>query len=417
MPSSSTKLNTRITLADSVLHNTTSCTSVHSLSPKRILIVGNDAHDMVHFRGKLLQKMCALGLEVHAALPSASAEVSRQLNEWGIQVHKIPLSRAGLNPIRDTRVIFRLTSLCRELRINCVLSYTIKPVLYASIAARLAGIPNIYSIITGLGYAFAGKEFKRRILRLLVIDPLYRVALRLNSRVLFLNQDDMNLFKISRLLPDDVPVGLLDGEGVDLQRFQPCPLPDAPSFLLIGRLLADKGIREYVSAARIVKAQHPSCRFRLVGGIDECNPASITPKELSEWVDEGVIEYLGKLNDVRPAIRDSSVYVLPSYREGMPVSILEAMAMGRSVITTDAPGCRDTVPDGLNGFLVPVRSVMELAAAMQQFVHDPELSLTMGKESLHLARSRYDVRKVTSDILSAMSIEQPSTSLSSITSC
>jgi glycosyltransferase involved in cell wall biosynthesis len=216
--------------------------------------------------------------------------------------------------------------------------------------------------------------------------------------VFFQNPDDEALFRQLDLLPVDNP------SCVDVADYLVVPLPENTSFLLIARLLGDKGVREYAKAAKKVRQAHPQVSFKLVGWIDD-NPDAIGQHELDEWVNSGTLEFLGKLADVRLAIAGSNVYVLPSYREGTPRTVLEAMAMGRPVITTDAPGCRETVVDGDNGFLVPVKSVDELAAAMIRFIENPELVAKMGQRSRQVAEQKYDVHRVNEFMLAEMGVE------------
>jgi glycosyltransferase involved in cell wall biosynthesis len=281
---------------------------------------------------------------------------------------------------------------------DVVLAYTVKPVIYGSICARIAKVPVMASMITGLGYAFSGDTLKRQLINILV-RFLYLFGIRDNKVVFFQNPDDLKLFQSLGLIKDrNCPI-LINGSGIDLSRFTPKPFPSEISFLLIARLIKEKGIREYIEAARIIKRKHPKVRFRLVGMLDK-NPTSITTEELDNWVKEGIIEFLGLLNDVRPAITDSSVYVLPSfYREGTPRTVLEAMAMGRAVITTDAPGCRETVTEGINGFLVPVKNIPALVEAMEKFIVKPSLIPEMGSASRQKAVDKYDVKKVNHVIL------------------
>ena len=220
----------------------------------------------------------------------------------------------------------------------------------------------------------------------------------------FQNPDDEALFREFQLLPETVPSTVVNGSGVDVAEYSVAPLPDKPCFLLIARLLGDKGVREYAQAAQLVKAVYPEAVFRLVGWIDD-NPDAITQRELDQWVGSGLLEFLGRLDDVRPAISDCSVYVLPSYREGTPRTVLEAMAMGRAVITTDAPGCRETVVDGDNGFLVPVKDVNALADAMIKMVATSGLAASMGERSRRIAEEKYDVHKVNAAMLEGMGIQ------------
>ena len=226
-----------------------------------------------------------------------------------------------------------------------------------------------------------------------MVVSLYRIALRRADSVLILNEDDVALFLAYRMVPKE-KIRLIDGIGLDLNVFQMVPPVWQPlSFLMMGRLLIEKGIYEYVEAARVVKKKYPEARFILVGGID-ANPGSITESCVCKWVAEGVIEWPGQVSDVRPWIAQASVFVLPSYREGLPRSTQEAMAMGRPVITTDVPGCRQTVADGENGFLVPVRNPEALADAMLRFLESPDLVRSMGKRSRDIAESRFDAHKI-----------------------
>ena len=290
----------------------------------------------------------------------------------------------------------------RSIKQDAFLGYTIKPVLYGSLAARLAGISGIFSIITGLGYAFSRGDSRQRFAGI-IAQFLYKISLSCNQKVYFQNPDDRNLFKELGFLRGADQVVLINGSGVDVSFFKKTPFPTGVSFLLIARLIKDKGIIEYVEAARIIKAKYPGVLFRLVGWFDD-NPTSIKKEDLDLWMEDGIIDYLGRLEDVRPAITASSVYVLPSYREGTPRTVLEAMSMGRPVITTDAPGCRETVIDGENGFLIPIKDVNALVQAMERFILQPELVVKMGKRSREIAEVKYDVHKVNTVIMQAMGL-------------
>ena len=230
------------------------------------------------------------------------------------------------------------------------------------------------------------------------------MSLKRAAKVFFQNQDDETLFRQLELLPSSIPSVVVNGSGVDLSVFEVAPISlSTIDFLLIGRLLGDKGVREYEQAARKIKVRYPQAIFRLVGWIDT-NPDAIRQVELDDWVAAGTLEFVGKIEDVRPIIAASTVYVLPSYREGTPRTVLEAMAMGRPIITTDAPGCRETVIDGENGFLVPVKSVDALVDAMLKFIEDPMLAPRMGKRSREIAEEKYDVHKVNAVMLREMGI-------------
>jgi glycosyltransferase involved in cell wall biosynthesis len=237
-----------------------------------------------------------------------------------------------------------------------------------------------------------------------VLNFLYRVALRAVDKIFFQNSDDARFFRDHGLLPKHLPVVIVNGSGVDLEWYRPAPFPAGPTrFLLIARLLSSKGIREYCRAAAMIRMSNPEAEFHLVGGFDS-NPDVLGPEEISRWNGEGAIVWHGKVSDVRPFIENCHVFVLPSYREGTPRSVLEAMAMGRAIVTTDAPGCRETVIEGQNGYLVPPRSVEPLARAMERFLDEPQLIERMGRLSRELARQKYDVRKVNAQMLREMEL-------------
>jgi glycosyltransferase involved in cell wall biosynthesis len=371
----------------------------------KFLMIASLAESLVNFRGPLIAALQARGLQVHVAAPDMrSGHATRlQLETLGVTVHNISMRRTGTNPLADLASLWSLWRLMRRVRPQFVLGYTIKPVIYGSLAAWLAGVPHRFALITGLGYTFQGDGQRGRLQAL--VQRLYATALARVEKVFFQNPDDMALFRQRGILAAGTPSFIVNGSGVDVGSFTVAPIPTGPlHFLLIARLLGDKGLREYVQAARQIHTAHPEICFSLVGWIDE-SPDSIRQDELDEWVADGTLHYLGRLSDVRPAIMASSVYVLPSYREGTPRTVLEAMAMGRPTITTDAPGCRETVVDGDNGFLVPVKSVDGLVEAMLRFTEDPDLCRKMGARSRAIAEDKYDVHKVNAVMLREMGIK------------
>ncbi|WP_445006042.1 glycosyltransferase family 4 protein [Halomonas mongoliensis] len=373
----------------------------------RLVIVAGVSRSLVNFRGALIQSLRDSGVEVHAVAPHLmdDGNTCRQLEAWGVIVHDVGMNRVGLNPLADFLSLASLYRLFRRIKPDKVLGYTIKPVIYGTLAAWLARVPKRYVLITGLGYAFSDQAQGKRAVVLNVVRRLYRTAIRRTHHVMFQNPDDQALFRSLSILPSHVPSTVVNGSGVDVKHFEQAPFPDAPvSFLLTARLIADKGVRLYAEAAKKIKSKHPDATCFLVGDLDD-NPESIKREELDAWIESGDIEYLGRLGDVRPALANSQVFVLPTYyREGVPRTILEAMAMGRPIITTDAPGCRETVVEGENGFLVPIKSVDALAEAMQRFVDQPDLVARMGKQSRAIAEEKYDVHKVNAVMLEAMGI-------------
>lgn len=371
-----------------------------------ILVVASLSTSLRNFRGPLISALRAGGQEVHAAAPGLlrDAETLNWLVDQGVICHDVQLSRAGLNPLADLRAMLALRQLMLRIAADVFLGYTAKPVIWGLIAARLARVPQRVALITGLGYAFTeGSGGLRRLMRLLT-RGLYRVALRRATLIFFQNPDDRADFQRMGLIPPRVTVQLVSGSGIDLDHFPIQPLPPGPvRFLLIARLLADKGIREYVAAARRLRRDWPEAEFHLVGGADP-NPAGIAEAEARTWHAHGDVVWHGHLQDVRPILAQAHVYVLPSYREGTPRTVLEAMATARAIITTDAPGCRETVIDGENGFLVPVRDAEALAAAMERFLAEPDLVRRMGDASRRIATEKYDVHKVNAQMLSAMGL-------------
>lgn len=379
----------------------------------KFLMISSFLPSVLNFRGKLLEAIQQHGFEIHIIAPdleSFHAEVEK-LKKLGYFVHSVAMQRTGTNPVSDLKTLFEIYKIIKKIQPDYVLSYTIKPVIYGTLAAYLAKVPNRFSLITGLGYAFQNvNSTSKRSTFQKIVHWLYKQALVRSTKVFFQNPDDLNLFKELKLIAEDIPAVVVNGSGVNVTDFQVMDLPyDGHnkiklSFLLIARLLEDKGIREYIKAAMLIKKEYPMVEFNLVGWIDE-NPTAIKQEELDEWIDQKVIKYWGKLSDVRPAIADSSIYVLPSYREGTPRTVLEAMSMGRAIITTDAPGCRETVIHGENGYLVEVKSVSSLEAAMKNFIINPELIVSMGIRSREIALNKYDVNQVNHHMMTEMGIK------------
>ncbi len=378
----------------------------------KFLIIASHPISLLRFRGALIEAIQNAGFEIHIAAPEFNKYLKEydKLIQLGYIVHDIPMQRTGTNPAADAKTLFALYRLMNDIKPDYMMAYTIKPVIYGSLAAKLARVPHRFALITGLGYAFQGADeqgYKKSNLQK-IMHKLYSVALASTQKVFFQNPDDESLFKSMGILKPTAATKVVNGSGVDISEYsvQPFPLTDdkpSPKFLLIARLLGDKGVREYAQAAQIIKAKHPQVQFDLVGSIDS-NPSAISQYELDNWLSTGLFNYWGRVEDVKPAIAASSIYVLPSYREGTPRTVLEAMAMGRPIITTDAPGCRETVIDGYNGYLVPVKSVDELVVAMESFILKPELIASMGRASRTLVTEKFDVNSVNKTMLEAMEI-------------
>lgn len=372
----------------------------------KFLLISNNPSMVINFRLDLIKDLQKQNIEVFVAAPTLSMDTPdcKRLINLGVVVHNIPLSRSGLNPFKDLVLLFQLIRVMRSVRPHYVLGYTIKPVVWGSISAFFCKVPVCCSLITGLGYMFSEEDrsLKRKMLTNLA-KTLYKIALKNNKHIFFQNPDDQRLFIESKILDRSALSTVLKGSGVNLSIFQPTNQPEEAVFLMVSRLLADKGVREFLTASSIVKKEFPKAIFKLVGPFDE-NPESISELTLKSWVDGGSVEYLGVLDDVRGALAGASVFVLPSYREGTPRSTLEAMAMGRAIITTDAPGCRETVNNLVNGILVPVKSVEGLVEAMRTLILDPSLRVYMGHRSIERARKEFDVVKVNAIMLRKMGI-------------
>lgn len=365
----------------------------------RIAIIISDSRHLFGLRKELVESWVKGGHDVIAIGDKEESEFAEKCRNAGLEYRHVTLSRNGLNPLTDYKTLRELTVLLWDLKPDRVFCTFAKAVSYGSWAAHRAGVPACYALISGLGSIFRGHSFKERGIRL-VMSALYKNAFKYCEKVVFQNNDDANELVTHGLLPKD-KVCIVNGSGVDLTRFSHEPLPENNTFLFVGRLLKEKGIREYVDAARIVKEHYPDAKFMAVGDTDT-NPSSLTPEQVKEYSDEGLIEFYGFQSDVRPYIKRSRFFVLPSYHEGTPRCVLEAMAMGRPVITTNAPGCRETVKNGVNGYLVPIGNALELADAMMRLIQSPEATNEMAEKSYEIAVEKYDVNKVNAQYVKIM---------------
>jgi glycosyltransferase involved in cell wall biosynthesis len=364
-------------------------------------VLGAHSESLINFRGDLMRDLLRHG-PVYAAAAGSALVTASALRAMGVTYTGLPLQRTGYNPLFDLYAIGSLFRWLRQTRPDCLVAYTVKPVVYGMLVASWLGIPRRVAMITGLGYPFSDGVGLRLRLTKMVVSFLYKIALGRAHCVIFQNPDDRALCIRLRLVRSGKTL-LTAGSGVNVQRFSLVPLPAGPiTFLLIARLVRDKGILEFVRAAAQVRHSFPQVRCRIVGPIDT-NPAAISRAEVDAWVADGLVEWGGAVRDVRPEIAACHVYVLPSYyREGVPRTVLEAMAMGRPIITTDAPGCRETVVHGVNGLLVQPRSSESLAGAMRYVLEHQESLARMGLASRSRAEEHFDVRRVNARTLAAM---------------
>ena len=360
------------------------------LKRKKIVIALNTAWNLLNFRAGLIRALVKQGYEVVLVAPND--EYAPRLAGLGCRFIALPMDNKGTNPVLDFLLFMRFLRLFWQERPDVFLGYTIKPNLYGSFAANVLGIPVVNNI-AGLGTAFIRDGWLTRLVRL-----LYKAALMRSHHVFFQNEDDMKLF-MERGMVAPSKVSRLPGSGVDLNVFRNesnTPAIDNDfRFLLIARLLRDKGVGEYVEAARMIRQQHPNVRFQLLGFLDSKNPTAISSEEMTSWQAEGVVEYLGVADDVKPYLAAADCVVLPSYREGVPRSLLEAAAMAKPIVTTDAVGCRDAVENGLNGFLCRVADANDLAAKMIQMLElPPQERIDMGLAGRNKMECEFDEKIV-----------------------
>jgi len=325
----------------------------------------------------------------------------REIEAMGASFIKVTFNRAGFNPFKDISLIMNYLRIIKKERVDLVHSYTIKPNIFGSIAARMAGVSNVYPTLNGIGYAFTSKGIKARVARFFA-SILYRIAFKYSKAIFVHNSDDIDLM-VGIHLAEEEKFVLTLGSGIDTQYYKASPMPDTISFLLISRLLKVKGIMEYIEAAQQVKQKYPEISFHLVGPTDP-NPTGIKLKDIQRDIDNNIIDYHGNQADVRPFLKNAAVLVLPSYREGIPHTVLEAMSTGRAILTTDVPGCRETVVNGKNGFLVRPYSGEHLAEKMLWMIENPEKVQEMGYNSLLIAKEKFEVKLVNQTILNTMNL-------------
>lgn len=363
----------------------------------KILIIGALPSSLVVFRGDFIKSMIGLGHEVIAMASSNEKPFGKEIENLGCKYRTFPIARNGLNIFSDIRTLCSLIKIFKEEKPDIVISYTIKPIVWAGIASRIVGNIKFYAIVTGLGFAFQPGNWKKGLL-IKSVTNLYKIALKNSKGVIFQNMDNLNLFVKNKIVRIE-QTHRVHGSGVNKEYYGQSDITCKNStFLTVARLLGDKGLREYAKAASMVKKKYPNAKFQIVG-FEDPSPDGIPMKEVEIWQEKKWIEFLGETDDVRPFIDDCSVFVLASYHEGLPRSVLEAMSMGRPILTTNAIGCKETVINSLNGFKVDVKDANALANRMIWFIEHQDESKLMGLESRKLVESKYDVTKVNLDIL------------------
>ena len=359
----------------------------------RILFVVNEPWFFLSHRLPIAKAVYQAGYEVHVATIGGAAVT--EICSQGFIHHVLPVSRSGKKPFQEIKLLYFLFHLFRKVKPDIVHLVTIKPVLYGGIAARLAGVPAVVAAVSGLGFVFIVSGFKARFIRIIVMC-LYRAAFGMkNLRVIFQNPDDRAVLLKNGVVAPGKAI-MIRGSGVDLSVYKFLPEPDdIPVVTFAARLLREKGVREFVDAARILLKQGVKARFLLAGDLDPGNPNSITPVEIDKWRYEGHIELLGFRNDIADIFAASNIVVLPSYYgEGLPKVLIEAAACGRAVVTTDHPGCRDAIKPGISGLLVPVRNTEALADSIKKLLEDEVLRKEMGEAGRKLVEKEFTIEKI-----------------------
>lgn len=365
----------------------------------KFILVSPKNRTSYNFRGDLIKEIIAKGYEVVVTGPNR--DHVEKIEQLGARFVEIPMKKNGLNPLEDLAYQKALKKLFLAEQPDVVLGYTSKPVIYGSIAAKKAKVPHKAAMVTGVGYAFTANTKKAKLVRA-VMSVLYKRAFRCADTVIFQNNDDKELFLKLKLTKPEKTV-VVNGSGVNTARFPVAPYPEQMTFFMLSRVMNSKGIREYLQACELVKAEYPQVRCMLLGACEGIQD-SISPEALQEYVQRGIIEHFGETEDVAAYYRQCSVYVLPSYREGVPRTVQEAMSMGRAVITTDAPGCRETVQDGKTGFLVPVKDGKAVAEKMIYFIRNPEQVAVMGAASKAYCDEKFAVEKINERMLEHLKI-------------
>lgn len=367
---------------------------------KKIAILSSHTPSLFWFRTDMMKEFINRGYQVYALGNEEEDKWTAKFAENGIIYQHINVSRTGVNPLDDKKTLDSIKEKLKAIMPDKIFTYQAKTIIYGSIAANSLGITEVYPLIAGMGSAFLSNNIKTILIRL-VMTTLYKKSMKKCPVVFFQNRDDEQIFRDCGIIKSQKVV-MIHGSGVNTDKFRALPLPDKPAFLCISRLIRDKGVYEYLEACKMLKKEYPEIRCLLVGPYDT-NPSALKPEELKPFIEAG-IEYFGEQEDVRPFLVQCSVFILPSYREGTPKTNLEAMACGRAVITTDAPGCKETVVDGENGFLVPVKDSKAVFNKMKWFVEHPEKVGTMGAKGRSMVEEIFDVKEVNETICQAMGI-------------
>jgi len=366
---------------------------------KKFLIISPKNRTIYNFRGDLIKEIQKNGYEVFVTLPNG--DNLDKIKELNLKYEIIPLTKHGLNFFEDIKYLFKLSSFIKEIKPDKILAYTVKPIIYGSIANKISNGNNFYSMMTGSGYVFISKSFKAKMLNF-IVKNLYRIAFSFSKKIIFFNIDDLNDFVNQKIVSKEKSF-VVNGSGVNLDKFYPLPYPEKVTFFMLSRLLKSKGVMQYLKACEKIKKKYPNVRCILLGKIEDM-PDAIPEEEIMSYVNSNIVELFGETDNVLEYYKQCSVYVLTSYREGIPRTVLEAMACARPIIVTDVPGCRETVIENYNGFLVKLNDVDELVEKMEWFIKNKNYIEIFGRNSYNLCKEKFDVKKVNEKLIEILGI-------------
>lgn len=367
---------------------------------KKFLLISPKNRTVYNFRGDLIKEIKARGYEVIVVGPNK--DNIEKIQDLEVKFIEVPLNKNGINPFSDLKYMSNLYKIMRREKIESSLGYTIKPIIYGGIAAKLAKVKNISAMVAGTGYLFASNNIKAKILRK-ISSILYRISLSGTDNIIFQNKDDQKAFEDLNICKPGKS-SVVNGSGVNMTKFKSESYPDKPIFFFLGRFIYHKGLMDFLKAAETIKNKYPDVQFNILGKFENMNDA-IPENEINYYIDNNIVNHYPETDNIVDYYNESSVFVLPTYyREGVPRVILEAMACARPIITTYTPGCKETVIEGQNGFFVNIKDHDDLAEKFEYFIKNPESIKVMGEKSLQLCKEKFDVNIINLDMLKIMGL-------------
>lgn len=365
---------------------------------KKIVFIAPKTSTFLNFRGQLMKDIIKKGYDVSAVVPED--ELDDKFKELGVKKIVLNFNKTSLSIFDSLKYLKGLKKILIEEKPDKVFSYTIKPVIFGSIAAHQTKVKEIFSLVCGLGYVYSVNNLKTKIIRP-ICNLAYKIAFKYNKKVIFQNKDDVNDFVIKKIIYKD-KCKIVNGSGVDLNLFRKNKLPNNNSFIMVSRIIKEKGVKEFFEAAAIVKEKYPDSKFTYIGAYDKSYEKDF--EHLKPYIEKGIVEYIPETDNVAEYISKSAIFVLPSYyREGIPKTLLEATAMGRPIITTNTPGCKETIKEGINGYFVDVKNSKDLADKMEKMINNKNLQ-KMGDESYQICFNKFDIKIINEDMMKIMGV-------------